>query len=283
MHLGHRSLACSALGIIVASCGGVTEVDSSTGKVTGAFTVVTDVPNAGNVNGASYRRGGGFTSAQPTCASQKIGACQVDPCYVSVLIDNENALLSAGPVTILGAAMTPDALAPQANGAYAPEVVHSQIPWTTGGESVTIQWAHFPGDTAQPGGTFTLATPPYVALQSGSPFADSATSTFSRDKDLSISWTSDSSPGANDRVIIDIQSGSTEVNCSFDASAGGDVVPSAALQFLNAGQGTYDVHSKEYASQKISGANGATWTLQFNVDAHARTSYGLAKGAVTIE
>jgi hypothetical protein len=37
------------------------------------------------------------------------------------------------------------------------------------------------------------------------------------------------------------------------------------------------------ASQKINGTGGATWTLQFNVDAHARTSYGLAKGSITIE
>jgi len=283
MHFGYRSLAGIALGIIVASCGGVTEGDSATGKVTGAFTVITDVPTSGSVTGASYRRLGGFTSAQPTCASQKIGECQIDPCYVSALIADGNALVNAGPVSIVGADLNSDALSPQASGAYPSAVVDSQIAWTTSGESVTIQWAHFPGDATQPGGQLTLATPPYIALQAGSAFADSATSTFARDKDLSVVWTSDSAPGTNDRVNLDLQSGSTQINCAFSASAGNGVVPSAALQFLAAGQGTYDVHSKEYSAQKISGANGATWTLQFNVDAHARTSYGLAKGSITIE
>jgi hypothetical protein len=283
MHLGHRSLACIALGIILASCGGETDAGVATPGVTGAFTVITDVPTSGSVSGASYRREGGFTSAQPTCASHKIGACQIDPCYVSALIDKGNALLSAGPVAIIGADLNTDALAPQADGTYPSAVVHSEIPWTTGGENVTIQWAHFPGDAAQPGGQFTLATPPYIALPGGSAFADAATSTLARDNDLTLAWTSDSAPGTLDRVILDLQSGSTEINCSFIASAGNGVVPASALQALAAGQGTYDVHSKEYASQKISGAAGATWTLQFNVDAHARTSYGLAKGAITIE
>ncbi len=211
-----------------------------------------------------------------------IGACQINPCYASTLIADGDALLSAGPVSIAGADLNSDVLAPQANGAYAADVVSTQIAWKTGGENVTIQWAHFPGDPTQPGGTFTLATPPYVSLQTGSAFAD-ATSTLARDRDLALAWTSDSAPANLDRVNIDLKSGATEINCAFDAAAGNGVVPAAALQALAAGEGTFDIHSKEYASQKISGTGGTTWTLQFNVAAHARTSYGLAKGAVTIE
>jgi|HubBroStandDraft_1064217.scaffolds.fasta_scaffold125047_2 hypothetical protein len=49
------------------------------------------------------------------------------------------------------------------------------------------------------------------------------------------------------------------------------------------GQRTYEVHSKGGASKILAGADGELFILNFNVDAHARTSYGLANGRVTIE
>ena len=61
------------------------------------------------------------------------------------------------------------------------------------------------------------------------------------------------------------------------------VVPAEALQHLSAGPGNFDIHSKEYASKTVTGADGSSWSFGFNVDAHARASYGLTYGAVTVQ
>jgi hypothetical protein len=83
--------------------------------------------------------------------------------------------------------------------------------------------------------------------------------------------------------LIDLTSTSTQIVCEYSASAGVGVVPAAALQSLPAGAGTFDVHSKEYASLHLGSGSGAQWSVGFNVDAHARTSYGLSFGAVTFQ
>lgn len=281
MHAAFRSLVGFPLCLVLFSCGGETAGNLPNAAITGAFTVNVDAPSSTDVASASYKRSGGFTSAKPACESTMIGACQIDPCYVSALITDKSALVNGGNVSIGGAQLNSDVLAPQPDGAYVADVVSTQIGWTTGGQNVTIAWDHFPGDATQPGGQASLATPPFIELQNGSPFAD-VTSTLARDQDLTLAWTTDSAPGKLDHVNIDLKSGSTEIDCAFDASAGNGVVPAAALQKLTAGNATFDIHSKEYVSQKISGTGGS-WTLQFNVDAHARTSYGLAKGSITIE
>lgn len=283
MHYARVSILGVAFGTAVAACGGATTDESSIGNVTGAFTVETDAPSSATPVGASYTLKGGFTSASPACASQRVGACEINPCPVTALIDDGEALVQAGPVTIFGGAMSASSLAPRSDNVYAPDVVASHVPWTTGGEPMTIAWAHVPGDTSRSGGEFTLATPPYVTLAAGAPFADAAPSKLSRDQDLRLSWTNESPPTARDQVNVDLRSGSTEVICTFDAVAAHGVVPAAALQSLAAGAGSFDVRSKEHAAQSLPTSNGSAWTLQFDVDARARTAYGVAKGDVTFE
>jgi hypothetical protein len=282
MHMEHRALILAVWGLPVASCGGTTGPNTPLAAGSGELTVTSDVPISGSVTGASYTRGGGFTTAQPSCVSQTIGACSINPCFVGDLITSGDApLISAGQVSIVGAEMNADGLEPQSNNSYASEVAEG-LPWTTGGETVTFKWAHFPGESAEAGGEFAVTTPPYIALLAGSSFAD-RTDTLVRTRDLTISWSNDSPPGAFVLVNVNLWSGSTRVNCGFSATSGVGVVPSAALQFLAPGQGTYDVHSKQGASETLTGADGAPFVLKFNVDADARTSYGLANGPVTIE
>jgi hypothetical protein len=85
-------------------------------------------------------------------------------------------------------------------------------------------------------------------------------------------------------VLVDLMIGTTQVTCAFSAAVGSGVVSAQVLQKgLVAGTGTYDIHSKEYASTPVHGPGGATWALGFNVDAHARASGGLATGAVVFE
>jgi hypothetical protein len=145
---------------------------------------------------------------------------------------------------------------------------------------VTFQWAHLPGDPSSAGGSATLGTPPYIALTQGSAFAIPPT-TLARDQDLSVEWTSDTTPTSADQVAVDLQSGSVQIVCIFAVSAGMGVIPASALALVPAGAGSYNVHSKEGATNKS--ISGSHWSFGFNVDAQARASSGLAKGAVTFD
>jgi hypothetical protein len=296
-------LAFLALSFGAAACGGVADEisptpsstspdSSSTSTSTGvadvsgsaSFTVMSDRPTEGSSAGASYRRQASL-SPKSTCTTTTIGGCTVNPCSTSSSwpsADGEPATVpNAGSVTIGGAEMAPASLAPGGNAGYASETVDG-IAWNAGGEPVTLTWQHFPGDPSQPGGTIALASPAYVALMAGSAFA-AAPRTVPRDQDLVIAWTPDTTPSTADQVLVDVTAGSTQISCDFSLALGTGVVPSAALEYLTAGAGTYDVHSKEYAYQNLSGADGAQWSMAFNVDAHARTSDGLATGAITIQ
>jgi hypothetical protein len=259
---------------------GASCVTAATGGGSADFNVTSSVPIAGSTVGSSYTRNASFT--RTACTYTTIGACTVDPCYASSSSGTAtDPAANAGQVSIGGAQMASLSLNPQGDGTYSQETIDGAVPWSTGAETVTVQWAHAPGNTTAGGGTMTLGTPPYIALAPGSAFAD-ATATLARTQDLTVSWTSDTSPTALDTVSVSLISGSTLVYCGFSVSAGSGVVSAAALPYLGTGAASSGVHSKEYTSQTVTGADGAQWTLGFNVDATARTSYGLAQGSVTI-
>ncbi len=265
------------------SSSGASQNDTAAAGGSGSITVMSDRPIQGSLSGAQYEREASFTPATAGCPTTTIGACSVNPCRPISSAGTPTAPLpSAGTVTIAGAEMTSDALEPQSNGSYASFVVPEQVAWLTGGERVTLAWQHAPGDESQGGGSITMSTPPYLALADGSAF-DSAPTSIARSQDLTVSWTSDSSPSVLDQVLVDIWTGSTQLTCSYVVSAGTGVVPAEALQHLTAGQGNFDIHSKEYASQTVTGVDGSSWSFGFNVDAHARASYGLTYGAVTVQ
>jgi hypothetical protein len=189
-------------------------------------------------------------------------------------------LPNVGEIQFTGAQLAAYALEPATEGNYTTLTIQGQVAWETNGESVGVVWAHAPEDPTQAGGSIQLASPPYVALSAGSALGAGA---LSRQQDLDLAWTSDSPPSAMDQVLVDVTLGSTQVTCAFSAAAGSGTVPAGALQALESGTGTYDVHSKEYASVPLQGLDGTAWQVGFNVDAHARLGSGLAYGAVTIE
>jgi hypothetical protein len=275
MKRGLLVVGACGLGFGIVACGGETTSTSSGG--TGELYVHSFVPTAGSSVGASFDRRVTFTDSPCATPSVAVGPCTLNGCYQAGTTA-ESSSPNGGAITIDGAEMPPLTLVPQADG-YAPSVVGGQRAWTSGGETVRFAWASLPGDDGG-GGAVTLATPPYVALAEGSAFA-SSTPSLSRSVDLTIAWTSDSPPVAADQLAVDLASGSSQLVCIFDASAGNGVIPAAALQLVPAGAGTYDVHSKEGATKKS--VAGTAWTLGFNVDAQARASDGLAKGATTFE
>jgi hypothetical protein len=187
---------------------------------------------------------------------------------------------NAGQVTVVTSTTT-DTIEPESDGDYA-SATFAAAPWMTGGGSITVEWAHFPGSTTEAGGTLVAQTPPYVTLSPGSPFADPP-STVDRSADLTFSWTSDTAPSSGDLLGVYLDSGSIQVGCNFDVSAGSGVVPAAVLQALGAGPGSFDIHSKHSIGENLTAANGSTWAFSVNVDAFARTTYGVASGKVTLQ
>ncbi len=271
------------LACLGAACGGRDAADAPSSGGSGELYVHSYVPTAGSTTGASYDRTVTFT--QPPCATPTImmGPCSLTGCFTPSSPDAGTTPTpsppNAGTITIDGAQMPALSLEPQPGG-YTPNVVDGQLPWTTGGESVTFQWTSLPGNAAAAGGSITLATPPYIALTTDSAFAV-PTTTLARSQDLTVSWTSDTAPSTADQVAVDVNSGTTQLVCIFSVSAGTGVIPTAALQLVEAGAGSFNVHSKQ--GKTLKGVDGTPWVLGFNVDAQARTSYGLARGPVTLE
>ncbi len=248
----------------------------------GSFTIMSDRPIAGSSTGSSYHLEASFGAGATTCETTTFGECTVNPCYGGGSSAPPLPLPNVGEIQFAGAQLAVLPLEPESNGSYTTLTVQGQVAWETNGESVSVAWAHAPGDATPAGGSMQLASPPYVALSAGSALG-ATPATLSRQQDLDLSWTSDSPPSGADLVLVDVTLGSTQVTCEFSAGAGAGTVPSAALQFLEAGTGTYDVHAKEYDSVLLPGVDGTTWPVGFNVDAHARAGGGLAYGAVTIE
>jgi hypothetical protein len=278
------------VGEALVACGGATTTDSAPSEGAGGgsaeFYAQSNVPSMGSAAGASYKRSVTFTAVGQngcggTSSRMNAGPCSVNPCLAPPPPDGgTEALPNGGAITIDGARMPSLTLEPGSDGAYAPNVVKGQLAWTAGGAAVTFQWAHLPGDPSSPGGSATLDTPPYIALTQGSAFAIPPT-TLARDQDLTVEWTSDTAPTSADQVAVDLDSGHVQLACIFAATAGIGVIPASALGLVPAGAGTYNVHSKEGSTNKAVG--GSQWSFGFNVDAQARTSSGLAKGAVTFD
>jgi hypothetical protein len=266
--------------LLAPACGGNTDATATPNPLGSAgFWIKSSVPAAGATSSASFTLEAEFLRPGATsCATSTIGACTVNPCLTPPPSVTGSDVTNAGQITV-ATSTTTDAIEPESDGDYATQTFDA-APWMAGGESVTVTWAHFPGSTTEAGGTFVAETPPYVTLSPGTPFAD-PTSTLDRSADVTFSWTSDTAPASTDRVGVYFDSGSTQVGCNFDASAGTGVVPAAALQALGVGAGSFDIHSKHSGTEKLPAADGSTWSFGFNVDAFARTSYGVAGGRVT--
>jgi hypothetical protein len=282
--------------VLAAACGGSSELGSGTAPGqspsetsaagSASFTLVSDRPSAASLSGASFTLGASFTVAPPACEKTTLGACTVNPCYAPPSSVQGVTMPNVGEVDLASPAGPALALVPQADGTYSSQSVEGELPWSAGRQSLTFTWAHPPGESTGPGDSIQIPTPPYIALTAASAFATSPF-TVDRAQDLTVAWTSDTSAAPTDEVAVSLITGSTQVDCIFGAAAGTAVVPAAALAALGAGVGNYNVHSKDYASKAVvgggTGETAGTWSLDFNVDAYARTSYGLANGPVTIQ
>ena len=277
----YRALVFVALSAAPLACGGQTSSPSSTAAGSGELALVTSVPVSGSAEGASYEVMASFIDGARACPTRTIGACVVDPCFARERSAGA-AQPNAGSIVVGGADMTAISLEPGSDGSYSSNEVTGLVPWKTGGETVMFQLQNAPGDTSSSNDRVTQSTPPYVALTAASAFA-SQTGTLSRDQDLDLAWTTDSAATAGDFIVAEFASGEAQTVCTFDASATRGVVPAQALASLGAGDISYEIRSRTTSTKEIVDARGVSWTVAFDVDTRARTSYGVAAGSVTLE
>jgi hypothetical protein len=292
----NRVASAVVFSFLVASCGGTTAglatsdsgsgagPDSvSSGSGSGEFTAYSEVPAGTATAGASYNFEVAFSPTPPPCSKTTAGACTVNPCYLFAPQSSPaDPLPNAGPVTLSGAQITTLSMTPQADGTYTTESVTGQVAWLTGGETLVFLWSHVPGDLNGTSDQIDMSAPSYVSLSADVAFANGP-AVIPRTEDLAVSWSADMQAQATDEVSVSLNSGSTQVYCIFGASTGTGVVPAAILQALGAGNGTYEVHSKQSANKTVTGSDGMQWKFSFNVDARARTSSGTASGSVTFQ
>lgn len=275
-------LLCSgaaACGRSVAETGDTAQPASgASGPNTASFTVASTLFLDGGTNGQSFSLAASFTQGS-TCESSTIDGCTVSSCSAPAA---GATAPNVGTVSLLGPGATLATLEPQSDGLYLTQTLFGSAPWTTSGSSVTFIWANFPGDAAGPGGSVTVATPAYVTLTSGSAFS-SVPATVVRAAGLTASWTNDSQAAASEEVMVGVSSGSTSIDCGFAGAGGSGVIAPSTLAYLAPGTGTFNIHSKQYATQSLTGPNGVQWSFAFNVDAYAQTSYGVATGSVSIQ
>jgi hypothetical protein len=277
----HRQAFLLLLPLAVA-CGGKADENPTPSALGSAgFWIKSSVPATSSMGGASFTLNAEFLRpGASSCMTSTIGACTIDPCLTPPPSITGSAVTTAGQVTVVTSTTT-EAIEPESDGDY-PSMTFGGSPWVAGGESITVEWAYFPGSPTQAGGSFVTETPPYVTLSPGSPLAD-PTDTVDRSADVTFLWTSDGAPASTDLVGVYFDSGPTQVGCNFDASAGTGVVPAAALQALGAGPGSFDIHSKRPTDENLTATDGSTWSFGFNVDAFARTAYGVATGKVMFQ
>jgi hypothetical protein len=240
------------------------------------LTVTSDADAAG---AGAFTASVVFTSDFTSPDSERtLGACVVRPTYIEPIDDNSGVVgaprPSMGSATISGASLSL-VLLPGSGGLYPPQ--KGPTPAWTGGEVFTFAFSDAPADVSKT----ALKAPQYVTLSASSALATNP-ATLPRTSDLTLTWTSDRPPAADDRVLVDLRapsgSYSTRVLCTFDASAKQGVVSADALQALGAGAGTYAVLSS-HALPLVSG----DWHMNYVLASHARTAAGLATGAVTFE
>jgi hypothetical protein len=242
----------------------------------GSFTVMSDDPALAET--PQYEQSASFT-LETACPTTTVGFCSIRTCDAATA---PGPAPDVGPVQFTGGQMSTAPLQPSASGAYTRQFVSGQPAWTTAGDPISVSWAHFPGDATQPGGSIQLDSPAYLTLAAGSAFA-AQPGTWPRRQDLTLAWTADTTPSGEDQLLVDLSSGTTQISCSFAASASSGVIPAGVLAYLPAGTGSFDLHSKQYAFQIVLGPDGTPWQISFNVDAHALTNYGLSYGSVTFQ
>jgi hypothetical protein len=161
------------------------------------------------------------TTSKGSCITTA-GHCQsVDYNCIGMLAVVNPAPVSAGAITVMGNGMTVT-LPPDGEGSY---------------NSQSEAGNPFPPDTVMMVSAAGAAVPAFsgsVTMPSPAAIADLG-DMIPRDQDLTVNWTGGSA-GATLRLSLTTQmtSDTLEIDCSFDAAAGTDVVPAQLLSLLPA-------------------------------------------------
>jgi hypothetical protein len=191
--------------------------------------------DAMNVPGTPTRGGAasaGFYAIGDVClVTQHLGPCDLAQCD-----STPPEAISAGTITITGAAAPMIVLAPAADQTYAP--LMSTTPLFSGGESVTFSAA----GAAVPVFTESITTPAKATITvPAEPPASAPFLIVNRAQDFTVSWSGGGSGQL--QVALNSEDGSQRLFCRFAASAGTGKLPSAALSLLPSGTGGFAMAS----------------------------------------
>jgi len=175
---------------------------------------------------------------------------------------------NAGVLTIKGGKLAAAGvtLSPGANGAYSPTTGSTQI--FAGGDTVTVDavGAQVPAFSGK-----ALQTPNDIVLTSPT-FDTAAKTSFPRDADLNVAWTGGGTGNLNVNVTS-IRSGTRSVTiaCTFGASGGTGVVPTAALSKLDQTDGTTVFGSISIQPQNSVPFTSGDWNVTFTTTATGKS------------
>ena len=214
------------------------------------------------------RAGAVFRRAQPrafACTETDVAGCVVLACDDAPLAFVPT---DAGDVDVSGA-LVPVALRFNADDGY------NDVDATAlfnGGEDLVAVGV---GATVP---AFTLQTTAPTAVSLTSPAWPSPSSSLSvvRADGLSLAWTGVSAGDV--RATFNSADFAVEVSCAFPAAAGTGLVPAAALQALDAGDGFLDVEVRTQTTQRQ-----GSWQLQLSASTHAVAGTEPAIAAVVLQ
>ncbi|HUS27420.1 MAG TPA: hypothetical protein VMZ53_02895 [Kofleriaceae bacterium] len=176
-------------------------------------------------------------TSTPPCTSQTVGPCIVSQCSGPFPMQT---LASGGTVTVMGVGTTAT-LTPGFGNMYQPVNTGASF---AGGETITMQGTG--ADT--PAFSFTLLAPARAAITTPAKPSGTDALVIDRSHDLSVAWTGG---GTSEIDFVFGSPGLVNMNCAFPASAGSATIPTAALQMLSAGSGSFSASTEVIKSVDV--------------------------------
>lgn len=190
-----------------------------------------DAMNAPNTPTRGGTASAGFYASGAFCTNM----ARVESCDFAMCVTTPPAAVSAGAITITGAAQ-PIMLMPAADKTYNTYMVAT--PLFAGGETITFAAAG--GDVPAFDKTITAPTKTTITAPAEPP-SSSPYLAIARASDFTVSWTGGGSGQV--QIVLSSPQGDLRLFCRFDASAGTGKVPSGALLKLPSGTGSFAMAS----------------------------------------
>jgi len=259
--------------------GSPTETKSGTLTIESTrYTVASTQVEQGYATGTFYRippmtgPGGGG------CTSHTYGACDVQTCTFSGTGNDAGTSImytDAGTMTIMGVQVNNGTMT-LTPGAYGYDTVSGSVALFDGGE--TLHFAAPGNPNGAPALNAQLVAP--SSVQVTAPQFDQGHVTASASQDLAVAWTGSSATSVTAQLAAGSGTTSAIAHCTFAGTAGGGVVPSAAIAAIAAVGGTSSIMIMTESRTTLT-PDG--WSITFSAQSYGILPTGLAAGTLDIQ